>query len=100
MKSVRNITARSFAEYVRIATAGLDVEFSEGELQAVESKLGDWWRVVCFYSLRLMLATVVETAVLLDRLLYLRENGCASTLAAVFDSRISPRNFAVIGFTK
>ena len=75
----------SFQEYVGTATTGIGVELSTEELLEVEPKLQDWWRVVCFYSLRLRLATVIETAVLLDRLLHLREEGCPSTLAAIFD---------------
>lgn len=34
-----------------------------------------WWQVVVYYSLRLLLAPVVETVILLDRLLFLYENG-------------------------
>ena len=34
-----------------------------------------WKRVVIFYTLRLLLAPLVETILLLDRLLYLKELG-------------------------
>lgn len=34
-----------------------------------------WKRVVIFYTLRLLLAPLVETILLLDRLLYLKEHG-------------------------
>lgn len=43
--------------------------------ERVHSCLKQWQRVVIFYSLRLMLAPVIETVVQLDRLLYLTEQG-------------------------
>lgn len=55
----------------------MDVVLDEGDLssQHVKSCLEQWQRVVIFYTLRLMVAPVIETIVQLDRLLYLAEQG-------------------------
>lgn len=67
----------------------------------VQSALKDWEKVVKFYSIRLMLAPLIETSILLDRLLYLRENdSIKATLAPVFDVALSPRNIALIAIKK
>lgn len=53
----------------------MDFEDELLESNLIKPMLNDWWKVVSFYSLRLLLANVIETAIVLDRLLYLRENG-------------------------
>lgn len=78
-------------------------------------------RVVVYFSLSLLLAPVVETLVLLDRMIYLQENGevppqqrklkhglsaqgclCPtagldSQLVPLFNPNFSPRNFVLVG---
>ncbi|XP_014091333.2 probable methyltransferase-like protein 25 [Bactrocera oleae] len=50
-----------------------------------------------YYMLRMCFAQVIESLILLDRLLYLKELGYAeSYLVAVFDAVISPRRFGII----
>lgn len=44
-------------------------------LKTLLSKLSNWKDVVAFYTIRLALAPVVETAILLDRMFYLQEQG-------------------------
>jgi len=41
----------------------------------MQMNLLQWKRVVIFYTLRLLLAPLVETILLLDRLIYLKELG-------------------------
>lgn len=41
----------------------------------IRSMLDDWMKVVYFYTLRVMVAPVIETVVLLDRALFVVENG-------------------------
>lgn len=43
--------------------------------ELVLGNLSEWHRVVKFYTLRLMFAPLIETVILLDRFLYLQENG-------------------------
>jgi hypothetical protein len=57
----------------------------------VSARLCRWWDVVSFYSLRLSLAPLVETVMLLDRCVYLRENGFDATIAPIFEPTVSPR---------
>ena len=63
--------------YLDSALDRMDVELNSSDLSSehIHSCLEQWKRVVMFYSLRLMLAPVIETVVQLDRLLYLTEQG-------------------------
>lgn len=51
-----------------------------------------------YWSLRAALGPLLETLILLDRLLFLQEQGGAleAYLLPIFDPNISPRNVAVI----
>ena len=50
-----------------------------------------------FYLLRMSFSPVLESLILLDRLLYLHENGHEqSYLLSVFDAVISPRHFGIV----
>ena len=49
--------------------------------------LGRWKDVIMFYCLRLLLGPVIETLLLLDRLLYLRERGRFSFVSPTFLKR-------------
>lgn len=92
-----------------------DAAFERLGLQSGEQKdLCHIWRrikpqmalVGPFWSLRAVLGPVLETYILLDRLLYLQESTCPSfnpqkdisvpRLVALFDPEVSPRNMAVI----
>lgn len=55
-----------------------------------------WWEVVTFYSLRLAMAPVIETVILLDRQLFLYENGHNSIMLPIFDPLLSPRNQVIV----
>ncbi|KAH9518431.1 Ribosomal RNA adenine dimethylase domain-containing protein 1 [Bulinus truncatus] len=76
---------------------GIDTKLVPHELfQHCEQLTNYWKRVVAFYTLRLSLAPVVETFLLLDRALFLNEKGLSNVLIPIFDSSISPRNFALL----
>ena len=97
LKTVKNSHLLTFQDYVTKATSDfsdfvLMIDFQEPEL--VE-KLATWWRVVAFYTLRLLFAPLIETLVLIDRCLYLNEKGLECSLAALFDPELSPRNFVI-----
>ena len=66
-----------------------DIEWTDHELECdlVRENLDLWWRVVAFYSLRLSLAPVIETVLLLDRCLYLHEQGIGSFVGADLGSQ-------------
>lgn len=67
----------------------------DSDLQNLQIKfyLSRWQHIVIFGALRMMLAPLVETIVLLDRFLYLSENQLCPVLKPIFDARLSPRNF-------
>jgi hypothetical protein len=54
---------------------GLEVPLGDLESEETQLDLLQWKRVVIFYTLRLLLAPLVETILLFDRLLYLQEHG-------------------------
>ncbi|PVD20043.1 hypothetical protein C0Q70_20537 [Pomacea canaliculata] len=84
----------SFFEYGKVGIDLLQVPkdlLLEGELLTTQ-----WRLVVAFYTLRLSLAPLIETAILLDRMLFLYEHGISSVLMPVFNSSLSPRNFVLL----
>lgn len=92
--------ARSFSEYCLKAEQTLkrDLELTDEKIEKLlmdtESFHAD---MVKFYCFRLALAPVVETLIILDRLLYLYEQGMeTSYICKVFDGATSPRCHAVM----
>ncbi|XP_074509018.1 methyltransferase-like protein 25B [Sebastes fasciatus] len=86
-----------FTEYARLGLAR--VSLPPGlplDPERVEAMLKQQGRVVVYFSLALLLAPVVETLVLLDRMIYLQENGVDSQLVPLFDPNFSPRNFVLV----
>jgi hypothetical protein len=63
--------------YITLAFRKLELEVPLEDLECEEMQMNllQWKRVVIFYTLRLLLAPLVETVLLLDRLLYLKELG-------------------------
>ena len=69
---------RLFVDFiVPTAVEKMKVQLDTNELNSshVNMCLDQWKRVVAFYSLRLLMAPLIETAVQLDRLLYIYEKG-------------------------
>lgn len=52
-----------------------------------------------FKALQFALQAPLETLILWDRVLFLREKGFKVDLKPVFNSRISPRNMCLIGYS-
>lgn len=76
LKSIKHLT--TFRDYCQQAVSDInDIEIPENDIDASETNenLANWKLVVIFYTLRLMLAPIVETIILYDRILYLYENG-------------------------
>ena len=98
LKSVKRPQELTFCEYALKATAALGL-FTADELTSDEricEMEKQWWRVVAFYTLRLLFGPLLETVLLLDRGLYLLEQDLESLLAPIFDPRLSPRNFVLL----
>lgn len=76
LRSIKHLT--TFRNYCQMAVNHLDgVEIPEHEIDAQDTliNLNNWKSVVIFYTLRLMLAPLVESVILYDRVLFLMENG-------------------------
>ncbi|XP_047118887.1 probable methyltransferase-like protein 25 [Schistocerca piceifrons] len=90
----------SFPEYVSKALTKLGVasEVSLNEIESLyKSHQSHQQKLSVFFMLRAVLAPVIETIILLDRLLYLHEQGIADAhLVQLFDPVTSPRCYAVL----
>ncbi|XP_059613157.1 methyltransferase-like protein 25B [Phlebotomus argentipes] len=100
LKSVKYRDCSSFREYCRKAVAKLQLILPEAGPEEIKDCM-EWEKVAIFYTFRLMLAPLVESVILTDRMLFLRENlprtvTSSCDTVAVFDPRLSPRNHIVI----
>lgn len=92
----------NFSEYVQKCAQKLDTPWLEGVEQAKLHSLlkqheQDRHFLEIFYLLRMSFAPVLESVILLDRLLYLKELGYEhSYLIDLFDAVISPRHYAIV----
>ncbi|EDV56369.1 methyltransferase-like protein 25 [Drosophila erecta] len=92
----------SFQEYIQKCANKLDAPWlaavEEEELQSLLQEYAvDKHYLDLFYLLRMSFAPVLESLILLDRLLYLKELGYErSYLINLFDPVISPRHFAIV----
>lgn len=94
VNSVKCTEGLKFAEYCSKATMNLGIELSRNEMNSLEIRnyLEDWRNVVVFYSLRLMIAPLVENIIMLDRVLSILESGHHCEVTSLFDPKLSPRN--------
>ncbi|NXT15735.1 RRNAD protein, partial [Prunella fulvescens] len=88
----------SFPQYAQLGLplAGLDPARIPLDSGAVGAMLEQQHKVVAFCTLGHLLAPLVETLILLDRLLYLREQGFHCALVPLFNPRFSPRNLVLV----
>ncbi|XP_013183905.1 methyltransferase-like protein 25B [Amyelois transitella] len=101
VRSIKHTNSLSFKQYCHLATEKLNINLPTAHAWARgEADLEQWRRVVTVYSLRLALAPLVETVILLDRVLYVLEHGLSCTIHPVFDPKISPRNHIIIAKRK
>ncbi|NXX12002.1 RRNAD protein, partial [Podargus strigoides] len=99
VQTVKNSHTLSFSQYAQLGLprVGLDPAAVPLDTEAVAAMLEQQQKVVAFFSLTLLLAPLVETLILLDRLLYLREQvrfQCA--LVPLFNPQFSPRNLVLV----
>ncbi|XP_046963940.1 methyltransferase-like protein 25B isoform X1 [Vanessa cardui] len=95
IRSVKHTNDMSFESYCEAALQHSPLKSLQ--TKNVEEELKQWKRVVVLYTLRLMIAPLVETVILLDRLLYILEHGIPCAIYPVFDPKISPRNHIIVG---
>ncbi|KAI1229913.1 Protein RRNAD1, partial [Lamprotornis superbus] len=82
--------------HLGLPLAGLDPARIPLDSEAVGAMLEQQHKVVAFCTLGQLLAPVVETLILLDRLLYLREQGFHCALVPLFNPQFSPRNLVLV----
>ncbi|XP_050669749.1 methyltransferase-like protein 25B isoform X1 [Leptidea sinapis] len=95
IRSVKHTENMTFENYCKIALERMSLPGMD--TSQAEADLSQWKRVIIVYTLRLLLAPLVETLILLDRLYYLTEHGIYCEIHPVFDPRVSPRNHVIIG---
>ncbi|XP_073945956.1 probable methyltransferase-like protein 25 [Choristoneura fumiferana] len=89
---------QDFVQYFKMADSILNLELFESlPASAMGNVDCQWKKMVLFYLIRLCLAQVVESLILLDRLLFLRENGYNNVfLVKLFDPVLSPRCHCIV----
>ncbi|KPM02491.1 RRNAD1-like protein [Sarcoptes scabiei] len=104
MRTVTNISKIDFIDYVRRAIERMDdiilpnEAFQSDSIQKIlNTKIN---RVAIFYSLRLLIAPIVEFFILMDYERFLCEQSSIRTaqIMPVFDPLISPRNLLLIAY--
>ncbi|XP_048009505.1 protein RRNAD1 isoform X3 [Megalobrama amblycephala] len=97
VQTVKKAHALSFSEYACLALprVGLPADLPYDPV-CVDSMLAHQGKVVAYFSLVLLLAPLVETLVLLDRMIFLQERGFQSELIPLFDAAFSPRNLVLV----
>ncbi len=103
-KQVGRLAAKSenFIDYVRKALkkAGVTSELSDEAIQSYLDKYGAEYggKLNRFYQFRALFAPVVEAVILLDRVLFVLEQGQAKAagLYKLFDAVTSPRCYALV----
>ncbi|KAK4882945.1 hypothetical protein RN001_006264 [Aquatica leii] len=92
----------SFLEYASFSLSSINakIQFSVNEIEDLFNTYKVYeQQLYVFYMLRCMLAPVVESLILLDRLLFLHENGHQTAfLVHLFDAIVSPRCYGIIAF--
>lgn len=100
MRSVRISQQTSFKEYGLKATRDLNLQIPNEiyESEFVQPLLNEIDQVVLFYSLRLLIAPIVELFILMDYQQYLneRQDVKATYLIPLFEPTLSPRNLILI----
>lgn len=90
----------NFKDYVELCEKKYpNLKFNENRIEAIAEMEESSHKMYLnlFYLLRMTFAPVLESLILLDRLLYLKELGYEqSYLIPLFDPVVSPRHFAVV----
>ncbi|KAH8365221.1 hypothetical protein KR084_006267 [Drosophila pseudotakahashii] len=95
LRNVKHSPGMTFHQYFQKAVQGTRFEALDSRIlsnEQTETDLANWQRIISFYTLRLMMAPLVESIILYDRCLFLMENDCQVRIEAIFDPRLSPRN--------
>lgn len=97
VQTIKNAHKLPFREYARrgLQRVGLDPNTPLDDA-SVEEMLAQQQKVVAFFSLALLLAPLVETMILLDRVIFLQEQGFDCEVIPLFKPEFSPRNLVLV----
>ncbi|XP_069583664.1 methyltransferase-like protein 25B [Ranitomeya imitator] len=97
VQTIKNAHKLLFIEYAKqgLRRVGLD-PCTPLSHTLVEAMLSQHQKVVSFFSLALLLAPLVETLILLDRMIFLQEQGFHCDLVPLFKPEFSPRNLVLV----
>ncbi|XP_077114272.1 methyltransferase-like protein 25B isoform X4 [Ranitomeya variabilis] len=97
VQTIKNAHKLLFIEYAKqgLRRVGLD-PCTPLSHTLVEAMLSQHQKVVSFFSLALLLAPLVETLILLDRMIFLQEQGFQCDLVPLFKPEFSPRNLVLV----
>ncbi|XP_073495609.1 methyltransferase-like protein 25B [Phyllobates terribilis] len=97
VQTIKNAHKLLFTEYAKqgLRRVGLDPDTPLNHT-LVEAMLSQHQKVVAFFSLALLLAPLVETLILLDRMIFLQENGFHCDVVPLFKPDFSPRNLVLV----
>uniref|UniRef100_H3BAJ0 Methyltransferase like 25B n=1 Tax=Latimeria chalumnae TaxID=7897 RepID=H3BAJ0_LATCH len=97
IQTIKKVHELPFKEYARLGLerVGLDPNIPLDDT-LVESMLSHQEDVTTYFCLALLLAPLVETLILLDRMIYLQEEGFQCELVPLFDPKFSPRNLVIV----
>ncbi|XP_053561253.1 methyltransferase-like protein 25B [Bombina bombina] len=101
VQTIKKAHELPFKEYARLGLkrVGLDPDTPLNEA-SVEHMLSQHQNVIAFFTLALLLAPLVETLILLDRIIYLQEEGFHCELIPLFKPKFSPRNLVLVAAKK
>ncbi|XP_060516155.1 methyltransferase-like protein 25B [Cylas formicarius] len=82
-----------FDEYCKKGLRDVYQKINKGDIESYQSIVNDTWtKVVIFYSIKILIAPLIESIILYDRLLYVLESKSDCDIVPAFDCKISPRN--------
>ncbi|KAM9294549.1 methyltransferase-like protein 25B [Gastrophryne carolinensis] len=97
VQTIKRAHMLTFHEYAEqgLRRVGLELDAALDEAW-VERMLSQQRNVVVFFSLALLLAPLVETLILLDRMIFLQEQGFHCDVIPLFRPHFSPRNLVLV----
>ncbi|CAH2327093.1 RRNAD1 isoform X1 [Pelobates cultripes] len=97
VQTIKKAHELKFKEYAMLGLrrVGLDPNTPVCE-ELVGNMLAQQQNVVAFFSLALLLAPLVETLILLDRMIFMHQEGFHCDLIPLFKPRFSPRNLVLV----
>jgi len=104
-KKIKNAGDMTFNEYASKVLERVGIAYQAEILELVDYEgMLEQWKSVCFYhSISHLMGSVVESIALVDKCMFLMESssggddGYSVSLEPLFDPKVSPRNFVVIG---